>query len=212
MSRFSCPLLLVFIGLIGCGSENYAGTGRVTPPEADEFNGTLYATCKMRPSTKLPVGQPKVYGHVLFRQDGPEEELQVLFNLHGFPAVERRVRAIHIHQYGDLSDGCDATGGHYNPQGVAHPGHPGDFGNFLSRQGRVNQRITARQGATLFGGLSVLGRAVVIHEKEDDLGRGGDAGSLLHGNAGRRLACCVIGISNQKLWERTTHQQLRRRT
>ena len=37
---------------------------------------------------------------------------------------------IHIHEFGDLSDGCDSAGGHYNPDGVDHgdlmQGHVGD--------------------------------------------------------------------------------------
>ena len=35
-----------------------------------------------------------------------------------------------------------------------------------------------------------------IHERMDDLGRGGDSGSLATGNAGARLGCCVITIRN----------------
>ena len=162
-------------------------------------NGPMYATCRMRPSTGLPVDLPRVYGQVLFKQDYPYGKLQVLFRLHGLPIDRYRPsRAVHIHQYGDLSYGCNSTGDHYNPKYVNHPNHPGDFGNFVAKDGKINTLFESE--ATLFKGLSVIGRAVVIHEKKDDLGRGGDDGSLLHGNAGRRLACCIIGISPPAPW------------
>ncbi|GAA6068133.1 extracellular superoxide dismutase [Cu-Zn] [Tachysurus ichikawai] len=173
------------------------------PPEHELFNGSLYATCRMKPNTRLLPGTPRVYGHVLFKQTGPQEKLQVMFRLYGLPDYYSKSRAIHIHQYGDLSDGCISTGGHYNPKEVNHPHHPGDFGNFITRNGKIRRAVTSK--ATLYGGTSVLGRAVVIHEKEDDMGHGGDPGSLLHGNAGARLACCVIGISSSKPWNKTRH-------
>ena len=42
------------------------------------------------------------------------------------------------------------------------------------------------------GDRSVVGRGMVIHKDEDDLGKGGDAESKKTGNAGDRLACGII--------------------
>jgi hypothetical protein len=47
----------------------------------------------------------------------------------------------------------------------------------------------------LIGATSVIGRSLIVHADVDDLGRGGDANSLLTGNAGARVACGVIGIA-----------------
>uniref|UniRef100_A0A8C0YIG9 Superoxide dismutase [Cu-Zn] n=1 Tax=Cyprinus carpio carpio TaxID=630221 RepID=A0A8C0YIG9_CYPCA len=128
------------------------------------------------------------------RASGPKEKLRVTFRLHGLPVYSQKPRAMHIHEYGDLSKGCGSTGGHYNPLSVNHPQHPGDFGNFVPVNGKIRQSLDS--SATLFGRFSILGRSVVIHEGEDDLGRGGNVESLLNGNAGGRLACCVIGLAN----------------
>ncbi|XP_076004057.1 extracellular superoxide dismutase [Cu-Zn]-like [Genypterus blacodes] len=190
------PALLLLLGCQRCVST----ADFEAPPEFSQYNGTLYAACKMRPSSTLDQGLPKVYGHVLFKQEGPFAKVKVLLRLIGFPSEDSpQNRAVHIHQYGDLSQGCAATGGHYNPFNVNHPHHVGDFGNFQPQQARINAEIEAE--ATLFGPLSVMGRGVVIHAHTDDLGMGGNAASLLHGNAGPRLGCCVIGFSSPRLWD-----------
>ena len=43
------------------------------------------------------------------------------------------------------------------------------------------------------GPYSVLGRSVVVHENEDDLGKDG----CPHGHSGKRIACGIIGISRR---------------
>lgn len=167
----------------------------------NETGGMTYAACEMQPSPKLDAEKPQVTGQVLFRQHYPQGRLEAIFHLEGFPLNDDQPgRAIHIHELGDLSSGCDSTGGHYNPFRVNHPRHPGDFGNFSPKDGKI-RKFKPNLFATLFGPYSILGRSVVIHEQEDDMGKGNNKASLENGNAGKRLACCVIGVCSGSLWE-----------
>jgi len=107
----------------------------------------------------------------------------------------------HIHQFGDYSSGCTSTGGHFNPAGKNHGGpadderHAGDLGNIVAgADGTAEVKITDAQ-VSLTGVNSVVGRAIVVHAGEDDLGKGGFEDSLKTGHAGGRLACGVIGIT-----------------
>eukprot|EP00246_Nothoceros_aenigmaticus_P004459 TRINITY_DN15_c0_g1_i1.p1 TRINITY_DN15_c0_g1~~TRINITY_DN15_c0_g1_i1.p1 ORF type:complete len:205 (+),score=24.43 TRINITY_DN15_c0_g1_i1:136-750(+) len=105
----------------------------------------------------------------------------------------------HLHEFGDTTNGCLSTGPHFNPEKKTHgaPGdkerHAGDLGNVVAGpDGVVEATITDAQ-IPLVGPHAVIGRAFVIHELEDDLGKGGHELSSTTGNAGGRLACGVVG-------------------
>lgn len=94
------------------------------------------------------------------------------------------------------------AGEHFNPQGKTHGGpkesnrHVGDLGNIQADiTGRATLKIEDHL-IMLYGGINnVLGRGIIVHEREDDLGAGGNEESLKTGNSGVRLACGVIALS-----------------
>uniref|UniRef100_A0A0H5R428 Superoxide dismutase [Cu-Zn] n=1 Tax=Spongospora subterranea TaxID=70186 RepID=A0A0H5R428_9EUKA len=107
----------------------------------------------------------------------------------------------HVHEFGDISQGCTSAGGHFNPHGKTHGAptdverHTGDLGNITANaDGVADINITDNQIA-LMGANNVMGRAFVVHENVDDLGKGGHPLSKTTGNAGGRLACGIIGIA-----------------
>jgi Cu-Zn family superoxide dismutase len=76
--------------------------------------------------------------------------------------------------------------------------HAGDFGNILADE--YGNAIHQTKGTLISlypgdEGYSV-GRAFVVHEGTDDLGKGGNEESLTTGNAGGRLACCIVVAVN----------------
>ncbi|KAJ6851954.1 superoxide dismutase [Cu-Zn], chloroplastic [Iris pallida] len=107
----------------------------------------------------------------------------------------------HLHQYGDTTNGCISTGPHFNPKGLTHGApedeirHAGDLGNIVANAEGVAEATIVDNQIPLSGPDAVVGRAFVVHELEDDLGKGGHELSLSTGNAGGRLACGVVGLT-----------------
>jgi Cu-Zn family superoxide dismutase len=105
----------------------------------------------------------------------------------------------HIHEFGDVSSGDPKChGGHFNPDKKKHGGptdlerHVGDLGNITANgRGMAEIRMTDRL-ISLSGPHSIIGRAVIIHAKADDLK------SQPSGDAGDRIAGGVVGIADPK--------------
>ncbi|MCO5584793.1 hypothetical protein L7F22_038725 [Adiantum nelumboides] len=107
-----------------------------------------------------------------------------------------------LHEFGDLSKGCFSTGLHYNPNKMTHGGpgdeirHAGDLGNVVAGADGVAETTMVDFQIPLVGPNSVIGRAFVVHDLADDLGKGGRKRSLITGQAGGRLACGVVGLAS----------------
>eukprot|EP00116_Pleurobrachia_bachei_P008397 sb/3468659/ len=99
-------------------------------------------------------------------------------------AITDGKHGLHIHQYG-VGDGfnCGTTGGHFNPLGSKHgklnseDSHIGDLGNVDAINGTIDAKIWATR-TKWTGKRGIVGRSLVLHAGEDDLGEGGDIGTL----------------------------------
>jgi Cu-Zn family superoxide dismutase len=138
-----------------------------------------------------------VTGTITFTQNSLHEGTNIYANISGLATGTKH--GLHIHQYGDLTNGCTSFGAHYNPFNKTHGSpfskvrHVGDFGNIeQDTQGNAILNYTL-PSVQLGGPFSVIGRGVVLHAGEDDLGLGDSPLSNTTGNAGDRLACAVIG-------------------
>ena len=78
---------------------------------------------------------------------------------------------------------------------VLKEGHVDDLENVVAGTDGVADITIIAEHVDLFGDRSIIGRAMVVHEDEDDLGMGGDEESKKTGNAGKRLACGVITLT-----------------
>ncbi|MBC7372135.1 MAG: superoxide dismutase family protein [Bdellovibrionaceae bacterium] len=99
----------------------------------------------------------------------------------------------HIHEKGDCSvDGFASAGGHFNPMNESHGAadasvkHAGDMGNITAdKKGNATYKMELK-GMKVSGAMGIIGKAVIIHDKPDDLK------TQPAGDAGGRVACSVI--------------------
>ena len=105
------------------------------------------------------------------------------------------MHGLHIHANGDVSSPAGlAAGSHYNPMNRRHGLFPScnrHVGDILNYQGN-SELYALSQMVQLRGDLNnVIGRSLILHASVDD-------GSQPVGNAGARLAQCVIAVAEEE--------------
>ena len=137
----------------------------------------------------------KIKGTVIFTENANKVSIDI--NLEGLK--KNHLHGFHVHQAGDLRDKCTSMCAHFNPYNKTHgcPGmkkrHVGDLGNLITDEnGKVNYRIYDDM-IKLHGAANIIGRGLIIHADTDDCGKGSNEQSLITGNAGKRIACSIIG-------------------
>lgn len=155
----------------------------------------MTAVCILRPDGTASTG---IEGLVTFSQQGLRGKVTIEGSIAG---ITPGYHGFHVHEFGNLTNGCASTGAHFNPMKTKHGGpndaerHVGDLGNiFADSNGRATILLTDAV-ISLNGPNSIIGRACVVHQNPDDLGHGqGD--SQTTGNSGARVACGIIGIAS----------------
>lgn len=105
-----------------------------------------------------------------------QNQIRMHLNLSGLKP--HHIYAIHIHEYGDISNGCQSLGKHFDPfktnlHSHSQQGHAGDlFNNFkASTTGKfIHVFVTDKVSLMHQDPHCILGRSFVIHKFMDDLG------------------------------------------
>lgn len=161
----------------------------------------MSAICILEPTE----ANSTVRGLIRFESPGADKGTAIHAELSG---MQPGKHGFHIHQLGNLSAGCKSTQGHFNPYKRVHGGplsnddkrHVGDLGNIEANADGFAILDIVDSQIKLSGPYSIIGRAVVVHADEDDLGMGGFDDSLTTGHAGSRIACGVIGRASENSW------------
>jgi Cu-Zn family superoxide dismutase len=175
----SLSIALSFV-LLGCGgAQKEAGSAAAA---AAKLPGAV--------ATLEPKSGSAVTGTAEFTDLG-DGNVQIVVRVAG---AQPGKHGLHIHENGDCT-AADATsaGGHFNPEKADHgtpeaaPHHSGDFGNIeIGPDGTGTLTWQTKDVTVADGPHSVVGRAVIFHEKEDDLK------TQPTGAAGARYACGVV--------------------
>ena len=147
----------------------------------------------------IAVFQKKLEGYIKFREEGKLVKIEV--NVSG---LKPGLHGFHVHESGNLLKECKECKDHFNPYNTNHGGpnmkerHVGDLGNIeVDDKGKCHMIMYDHMIKLRGRVCNIMGRSVVIHEDEDNLGIPGDKESLTTGRAGKRLDCAVIGYDDR---------------
>jgi Cu-Zn family superoxide dismutase len=139
-----------------------------------------------------PTEGNKAKGKVWF--EAADKGVTIKTEMEGLPPGKH---AYHVHIYGDCTGADGKTAGthfHFTGPSVEPPADikiiTGDLGDLeAGKDGKATAEATI-ETASLQGTFSIIGRAVIVHEKPND------PNDPPIGGAGGRLGCGVIGIVN----------------
>jgi Cu-Zn family superoxide dismutase len=150
----------------------------------------------------IAVFDGKVKGTVRFSETEDRSLVKIDVRLSGLKKNTKH--GFHVHEAGDLTDRCESLCAHFNPYGRKHGGpgdrerHIGDLGNLQTDAHGCVEYIFYDSLIRLRGTKSnIIGRGLIIHADKDDCGRGENEASLVNGNAGKRIACSIIGYAKE---------------
>ncbi|AAF18014.1 gp131R [Rabbit fibroma virus] len=157
-------------------------------PRYYEFNKVNYkAVCMLRGND--------IKGVIHFEQ--LQNDIVVVFGV--ILGLTEGFHGINVHEFGDACG--NELGEHYNPEKSSHGSpsdvhrHVGDLGNIHASKYGVSYVHIIDGKITLTGDRSIIGRSLAVHEREDDLGRGPNVDSSIHGNSGNVIAWGIIGVA-----------------
>lgn len=187
MKNFLYTSILTVALCVACAHKESTQPVAAAPAPTPE-PGPMSAQATMKPAKKQ-----KTKGVVHFTQSGDKVKVEAMIE-----GLKPGPHGFHIHETGDCSAADFASaGGHFNPGHKAHGGHDatekhaGDMGN-ITADNKGKAKLTVElSGVSLGGPESIVGKAVIIHEKADDLK------TAPTGNAGARWACGVIEALKQ---------------
>lgn len=173
----------------GMPAEQEPGTTSVEKRLMQDTAATSYTSAV---AVMHPTEGNDVSGTITFEQSS--EGVEVHAEVSGLPEGKH---GFHIHLYGDCRapDGTSA-GTHFNFEGSSK--NPpknikritGNLGNLDAGSNGEATADTVISNAKMNGPKSIIGRAVIVHEKPND------PSQPPIGAAGSRLSCGVIGIAN----------------
>jgi Cu-Zn family superoxide dismutase len=88
------------------------------------------------------------------------------------------LHGLHVHQFGDVTNGVASVGVHFNPTNRTHGGpedeerHAGDLGNINANEEGLARFDLTDKVIRLNGQYSIIGRSLVVDTDPDDLGTG----------------------------------------
>lgn len=170
----------------GTAAEGSAAqaAGEAAPGEASRVESAV--------AVLSPVGGRGVTGTVRFSRTDAGA-----VRIHGkITGLSPGAHGFHVHQFGDLSsaESGKSAGGHFAPKGMPHGApdaekrHVGDLGNITADEEGIAMIDKLDTIIELSGPHSIVGRALVVHEKADSF-------TQPSGEAGARVAFGVIGVS-----------------